>query len=96
MADQEFESVRYAKFFNVFFLMQGESLDKLNVAKASNFFTEISVQLEDQHEKAYKFTDFFSENGNLGASHFCDFGTSTGLDKYQILTTQVEQLTPKN
>ena len=45
--------------------------------------------------KPTKFTDFFSENGNLEASQFCDFGTNAGLDKYQILT-QVEQQTRDN
>ena len=51
MADQELESVRYtmlvymrpAKLLNVFCMMQGESLDRLNVAEASKPASAISV-----------------------------------------------------
>ena len=39
-------------------MMQGESLDRLNVAEASKPASEISVKLEDQHEKAYKIHSF--------------------------------------
>ena len=49
--DQELELVRHtmlvyirpAKLLNVFFMMQGESLDRLNVAEASKPASEISV-----------------------------------------------------